>query len=240
MELFLDSILEGIKLLVSLDRYILEVILLSLRVSGTAVLIAVVIGLPLGLWLGLARFRGRGVLAALVNTGLGLPPVVVGLVVYMMLSRRGPLGFLELLYTPGAMTGAQVLIAGPYVTAITMAAVGSIPRDLRQQALGLGASRVQALWLVVREARVSIMAAVVAGFGAAISEVGAVMMVGGNIATAGSNETRTMTTAIVQETGMGHYERALALGMILLLIAFAVNVFLTRNQEGVGGRWLKS
>jgi tungstate transport system permease protein len=169
-----------------------------------------------------------------------MPPVVIGLLVYMVFSRRGPLGSLEWLFTVPAMVVAQVIIVTPIIGAITMAAVGSVPRDVRTQALGLGASRLQTIWLVLREARVALMAAVVTGFGAIISEVGAVMLVGGNIATTESNETRVMTTAIVQETRMGNFERAMAFGLILVLVAFLIMLLLTRLQQGSRGRWLQS
>ncbi len=240
MEIFTQSIAEAIRLVASFDRYVFQVMGLSLKVSGSAVLIGLVIGLPLGMWLGLSRFRGRGILVALVNTGLGLPPVVVGLFVMMMISRKGPLGFLSLLYTPSAMVIAQVILATPYITAITMSAVGSIPREVRLQAVGLGASRFQALMVVVKEARLSIMTAVIAGFGAVISEVGAVMMVGGNISAGGENKTRVLTTAIVQEARMGHFETAMAFGLILLAMAFAAVFLLSRLQEGPRGGWVKS
>jgi len=240
MELFWESLRQAFGLLGSMDHNVLDVILLSLRVSGTAVLVGLLVGVPLGVWLGLSRFRGRGVAAAFVNTGLALPPVVVGLFVYMLLSRRGPFGSLNLLFTVPAMIIAQVLLASPYIAAITMAAIGSVPRELRLQALGLGASRRQALWLVVREARVSIMAAVVAGFGSVISEVGAVMMVGGNIATSDGNVTRVMTTSIVEETRKGNFELAMALGLVLMLLAFLLMLALTRLQQGAKGRWLQS
>ncbi|HZK49717.1 MAG TPA: ABC transporter permease, partial [Thermoleophilia bacterium] len=169
MQLFWDAIVEAFRLLGSLNSYVFQVIGLSLEVSGSAVLIGLVIGIPLGLWLGLSRFPGRSLLVALVNTGMGLPPVVVGLFVLMMLSRRGPLGFLSLLYSPPAMVVAQVILATPYIAAITMSAVGSLPREARLQALGLGASRAQSILLVLREARVGVMTAVIAGFGAVIS-----------------------------------------------------------------------
>ena len=240
MEIFWKAIVEAGQLLVNMDKSVFQVILLSIRVSGTAVLISILIGMPLGFLLGLTRFRGRGLLAALVNTGLGFPPVVIGLFVYMSLSRSGPLGSLGLLFSPTAMVIAQVVLATPYITAITMSAVGSVPRDVRLQAMGLGASRLQVLWLIMRDARVSLMAAVIAGFGAVISEVGAVMMVGGNISTSDSNVTRVMTTAIVEETTKGRYSTALALGLVLLGIVFVVNLLLTHQQQGLGGRWLNS
>ena len=240
MGLIWDSIVEAFKLIFSLNSYVVSVLAMSLRTSGIALFIGVVIGIPLGTWLGLARFRGRNVAAAVVNTGLALPPVVVGLFVYMLLSRRGPLGSLEWLFTPQAMIIAQVIIAMPVIAAITMAAVGSVPREVRTQALGLGASRPQTIWRVLREARVALMAAVVTGFGAIISEVGAVMMVGGNIATTQSNSTRVMTTAIVQETRMGNYERAMAFGLVLVLIAFLIMLMLTTLQQGWRGKWMQS
>jgi tungstate transport system permease protein len=238
--IFWDALTEAFELLVTLNAYVYQVIALSLRVSGTAVLIGLVIGIPMGLVLGLTRFRGRSVLVAGVNTGLGLPPVVVGLFVMMMLSRKGPLGSLSLLYSPPAMIIAQVILATPYIAAITMTAVASLPREVRLQAMGLGASRLQSVWLVVKEARLGVMTAVIAGFGAVISEVGAVMMVGGNIAGTEGNKTRVLTTAIVQESRMGHFGTAMALGLILLALAFTAMLLLTRMQEGSRGRWIKS
>ena len=206
---------------------ILETIALSLRVSGTATLIAVLIGIPLGTLIGLRRFRGRPLVVALVHTGFALPPVVIGLFVFMFLSRNGPAGDLELLFTPTAMVIAQALLAAPYVTGITLAAVQAVPADVHLQARALGASPVRAVLTHMREARLGLVAAVIAGFGAVISEVGAVMMVGGNIA----GETRVMTTAIVLETRRGNFGTALTLGLVLLGIAFAVNIVLTIAQQ---------
>jgi tungstate transport system permease protein len=228
MDLFSDSLREALRLLVQGNRYVLDIVLLSLRVSGLALVLGVAAGLPLGIAVGLARFRGRGVLVALIHTGFALPPVVVGLFVYMMLSRPGPLGALDLLFTPAAMIAAQALLAAPYVAGISLAAVQAVPSDVRLQALALGASPVQALLTHLREARLGIVAAIVAGFGAVISEVGAVMMVGGNIA----GETRVMTTAIVLETRQGNFAAAMAFGLILLAVAFIVNAALTRAQQG--------
>ena len=199
-----------------------EIILRSFYVSGAALLVATLIGLPLGTTLALGRFPHRGTAAALVYAGLALPPVVVGLAVYLLLSRSGPLGGLDLIYSPTAMIFAQALIATPYVAAITMAAVGSVGPDVRLQARSLGASRIQALLLHLREVRGSLIAALAAGFGAVISEVGAVMMVGGNVL----GETRVMTTAIVLETRRGNFGLAIALGGVLLAIAFTVNALL--------------
>jgi tungstate transport system permease protein len=206
---------------------VLQTIWLSLRVSGTATLIAVLIGIPFGVLIGLRRFPGRAVVVALIHTGFALPPVVIGLFVFMLLSRNGPAGDWNLLFTPAAMIIAQALLATPYVAGITLAAVQAVPPDVRLQARALGASRVRAVWTHMREARLGLMAAVIAGFGAVISEVGAVMMVGGNIA----GETRVMTTAIVLETRRGNFRTALALGLVLLAIAFVVNVMLTLAQQ---------
>jgi tungstate transport system permease protein len=233
----LEALRQAVGLIAGLDRYVLEVIAVTLQVSGVAVLIALALGVPLGAWLGLSSFPGHGFLVSLVNTGLAFPPVVVGLFVFLLLSNAGPLGFLDMLYSRRAMTLAQVLIAFPYVAAVSFSAVGSVPREVRLQALGLGASRLQSVWLVLREARLSLTVAVIAGFGAAISEVGAVLMVGGNIVAGGQNQTRVLTTAIVQETRMGNFDKALAFGIILLTIAFILNVLLTHAQRGSAGRW---
>jgi tungstate transport system permease protein len=206
---------------------VLEILLLSLRVSGTAVVLGVLLGMPVGVATGLFRFPGRRLLIALIHTGFALPPVVVGLFVYLMLSRSGPAGRFELLFTPVAMVLAQSILAAPYVAGITLAAVQAVPGDVRWQAAALGATRWRAIVAHVREARVGLVAAIIAGFGAVISEVGAVMMVGGNI----QGETRVMTTAIVLETRRGNFNVALALGLVLLGFAFAVNLALTHLQQ---------
>jgi tungstate transport system permease protein len=207
---------------------ILDIILLSLRVSGTAVVIGGLMGIPLGVAVGLGRFRLRRFVIALVYTGFALPPVVVGLFVYLMLSREGPAGGLGLLFTPTAMILAQTILATPFIAGITLAAVQAVPPDVRHQARALGASRSVALWMHIREARLGLVAAIIAGFGAAISEVGAVMLVGGNIA----GETRVLTTSILLETRRGSYATALTLALVLLAIAFTVNALLTRVQQG--------
>ena len=204
-----------------------EVTLLSLVVSGLATAISLAIGLPLGTWLALARFRSRGLALSLVNTGMALPPVVVGLFVAMLLWRSGPLGGLSLMYTPGAMVIAEVIIATPVMLGLTVAALGQLDPRLRLQLLGLGASRWQATWWLWREARLPLLAALMAAFGAVISEVGAAMMVGGNI----RHETRVLTTSIVLETGKGEFGAAIALGVVLLALAFLVNAVLTRAQQ---------
>lgn len=230
MDLFLDAFRRAIELVLSLDAYIVDVFLRSVRVSGAAVLIALMLGLPLGVFLGLGRFAGRGLAIALLHTGFALPPVVVGLFVYMLLSRSGPMPGLDLLFTPGAMIVAQAILATPYVAGITLAAVQSVPATVRLEARALGAGRWRSLWAHLREARLGLAAAVVAGFGAVISEVGAVLMVGGNV----EGETRVLTTAIMLETRRGDFGAALAMGLILLALAFAVNAGLTRLQQGYG------
>jgi tungstate transport system permease protein len=228
MEFFLDSLKAAARLLFGGDAYVWQVLGLSLRVSTTAVAIAVLVGLPAGLLIGLTRFAGRRLVVALINTGFALPPVVVGLFVYLMLSRAGPAGGLRLLFTPAAMVLAQALLASPYVAGITLAAVQAVAPEARWQARALGATRGQAVWAHLREARLGVMAAIIAGFGAVISEVGAVLLVGGNI----RGETRVITTAIVLETRRGNFAVAMALGLVLLLVAFVVNLLLTHMQQG--------
>jgi tungstate transport system permease protein len=210
-----------------LDRGLLSVLWLSLWVSGIAIAVAMVAGVPLGVFLGLHRFPGRGLLVALVNSGMGLPPVVVGLAVFLLLARSGPLGSWGLIYTPWAMVLAQVVLAAPLVAGVTMAAIQGLDERLRLQILSLGASRTQLYVKLVLEARVSLVAALAAGFGAIISEVGAVMMVGGNI----EGHTRVMTTAIVLETRQGNFPMAIALSAILLTIALLINGAFTWLQQ---------
>jgi tungstate transport system permease protein len=226
-----DIVLQGVRhalgLLVSGDAEVLGVLWLSLEVSATATLVALVLGIPLGAVLALTRFPGRVLLVSAVNTGMGLPPVVVGLFVTVLLWRSGPLGDLEILYTPAAIVVAQAIIAAPIVTGITLAAVGQVPREFRLQLLALGASRIQMVRLVLREARLPMLAAVMAGFGGVISEIGASMMVGGNI----KGQTRTLTTAMVLETGKGNFEVAIALALLLLVLIFLVNWALTAIQQ---------
>lgn len=227
MQTLFEALAQAWDLLTSGQGYVTDVLLLSLRVSGIAVLLGVIFGMPLGIAIGVFRFPGRKLLIAIIHTGFALPPVVVGLFVYLLLSRSGPLGALDLLFTPPAMMLAQTVLAAPYVAGITLSAVQAVPAEVRLQARALGASRVRAMYMHVREARIGLLAAVIAGFGAAISEVGAVMMVGGNIL----GETRVMTTAIVLETRRGNFGMALAFGIVLLSIAFVVNLLLTRAQQ---------
>jgi len=203
-----------------------EIVALTLRVTGTALLISTLIGVPLGAALGLARFRGRSLVTTTLYTGMGLPPVVVGLFVYLLLSRSGPFGSLGWLFTPSAMIVAQTIIALPLVAGLTMSSVASVDPALPQQVLALGATGRQANWAVLREARIGVTAAIVAAFGGIISEVGAVMLVGGNIA----GQTRVLTTAIVLYTRQGDFALAMALGVILIGLAFAANILLLRFQ----------
>ena len=204
-----------------------EITLLSLRVSGLATMISLMIGLPGGTFLALGKFPGRSVVLSIVNTGMALPPVVVGLAVAMALWRSGPLGNLHLIYTPSAIVIAQVIISAPVVTGLTAAALQAQNPRLRLQLLGLGASRVQMVLSLWREARLPLLAALMAGFGSVISEVGASMMVGGNI----RHQTRVLTTAIVLDTNMGDFTGAIALGILLLLITFMINFALTWIQQ---------
>jgi tungstate transport system permease protein len=213
------------------DSELAEIISLSLQVSGIALLVSTLIGIPLGILLGLNRFIGRRLLIALMYTGMGFPPVVIGLFVYLMLSRSGPLGSLNLafmpaLFTPGAMVIAQTIISFPLVAGFTMAAVMGVDPQLRQQVISLGATKSQAALAVLMEARVGVVVAIIAGFGGIISEVGAVMMVGGNI----EGRTRVLTTAIVLSTRQGDFNLAIALGLILLAIMFVINVAMLRLQ----------
>jgi len=205
---------------------LIRIVSLSLRVTGAALLFSTLVGIPLGSWLGLKRFIGRRLVMALLYTGMGFPPVVVGLFVYLMLSRSGPLGPLGWLFTPAAMIVAQVIISLPLVSGFTMAAVMGVDPSLRQQVLSLGATGWQETLAVLREARVGVMVSIVAGFGSIISEVGAVMLVGGNI----QGSTRVLTTAIVLETRKGNFDLAMALGVVLLALSFLANVAMLRLQ----------
>lgn len=224
--IYTEALRSGIVLLMSGAAETWEIIATSIRVSGAAVLIAVGLGVPLGVLVGSRRFRGRRVSLLAANTGMGLPPVVVGLVVAMAFSRRGPFGELGLLYSREAMVVAQLILALPLVVAFTAASVAAVPHEVRLQARSLGAGRLQEMILVVSEARMGVIAAIAAGFGAIISEVGAVQMVGGNIA----GDTRVMTTAIVQYTRMGRYGQSLALALILIGLILVVNAALVVGQ----------
>lgn len=227
MDVVLDALRDAIALLTRGDRETYEIILRSLRISLTATGVAFAIGIPLGMLLAFTRFRGRRLALAMVNTGMGMPPVVIGLFVTVMLWRSGPLGALGVLYTPTAMVIAQAAIAVPLVAGVSAAALQQVDPDFRLQMEALGASRARALWTVAVEARLPLLAAVMAGFGAVISEVGAAMMVGGNI----DGQTRVLTTAAVMEASRGDFSAAIAYGLILLAIAFAVVLVLTAAQQ---------
>lgn len=233
MELLYQGMKQAIILILKGDPELYEIAWLSLKISGSAVLFSLLLGIPWGVFLALSRFPGRRFLVALTNTAMGLPPVVVGLFVSLFLWRSGPLGFLELLYTPAAMVIAQIIIAGPIIAGLTLSAVQQLDPRLGQQAFSLGASRWQMLWTLLKEARLPTLAAVMAGFGGVISEVGAVIMVGGNI----KGQTRVLTTATVLETRMGRFEMAIALGFVLLVLAFIVNLVLTQSQQRGAVPW---
>ncbi|MBD2434505.1 MULTISPECIES: ABC transporter permease [Fischerella] len=227
MNTIIEGAIRAIELLTSGDRDVFQVMSVTLLVSGTATAISVLLGVPLGLWLALADFAGKQVLSSLVNFGMGLPPVVVGLVVSLFLWRSGPLGNLELMYTPTAMILAQAIIAFPIVAGFSFAAIVSINPKLRWKLLSMGATQWQANWLLIKEAKLGLIAAVIAGFGRVISEVGASMMVGGNI----KGQTRVLTTAIVTEVEKGNFDIAMAIAYILLIITYGIIVSLTILQH---------
>lgn len=227
----LKGFAQAVQLILHQDPALGAIVALSLRVTGIALLFSTVLGIPLGIFLGFSRFVGRRLVIAMLYTGMGFPPVVVGLFVYMLISRSGPIGKLALpfvpsLFTPGAMIIAQTIISFPLIAGFTMAAVMGVDPQLRQQVMALGATRWQGAWTVLTEARVGVLVSIVAGFGSVISEVGAVMMVGGNI----ENYTRVLTTAIVLETNKGRFTLAMALGVILLALSFIANVIMLRLQ----------
>ena len=218
---------EAVRLIATFDRELLRILALSLEVSLVAIVVGMLVGVPLGIFLGLHRFPGRNLLVTVVNTGMGFPPVVAGLFVFLLLARSGPLGGFSLLYSPTAMIFAQVLIATPLVVGVTLAAIQAQDERLQLQIVSLGASRFQCYLKLVKEARLSLLAALAAGFGSVISEVGAVMMVGGNI----RGQTRVMTTAIVLETRQGNFSMAIALSLVLLSIALVLNFAFTWIQQ---------
>jgi len=227
VDLIFEGIYKAFYLLFTLDPEVMGVTLLSLQISGTATLVSLLVGISVGTTVALAEFPGRKFVVSLINTGMGLPPVVVGLFVTIFLWRNGPLGFLEILYTPAAMILAQAVIATPIVMGITLAAIQALPKNLRLQILALGATRIQMVWILVKEAKLPLLAGVMAGFGGVISEVGASIMVGGNI----KGYSRVLTTATVMETSRGNFDIAIALGIILLLLAYLINLVLTHIQQ---------
>jgi tungstate transport system permease protein len=232
MNAIAQGLLQAVELILRLDAELFGIILLSLKVSGLALIIATVLGLPAGAALGLTRFPGRGLAVNAVNTFMGLPPVVVGLFVYLLLSRKGPMGFLGMLYTPSAMVIAQTILAAPIVTALCHSAIVNVDPLIRQAARSLGATPRQETLALIREARYGILSAVIAAFGRVMAEVGAILIVGGNIA----GYTRVMTTTIALETDKGNFELALALGIILLAISFIINAVLHVIQRRGGLR----
>jgi len=227
MNSIIEGFLRAFSLIVDFDPELLRIIFLSLEVSGSALVIASSLGIPAGSILGLKKFRGRGFAISLSNTFMGLPPVVVGLFVYLLLSRRGPIGFMALLYTPSAMITAQTILVFPIVTSLCHSAVISVDPIIRQAAVTLGATPFQTALTVIKEARYGILSGVIAGLGRAMGEVGAILIVGGNIA----GYTRVMTTTIALETDKGNFELALALGIILLIISLLINIGLHLIQR---------
>ena len=227
MDLIVEGIVRAFQLLIQGDPEVIRITLLSLGVSLSATAISLFIGITFGTVIGLTRFWGRQFLVSLINTGMGSPPVVVGLIVSIILWRSGPLGLFHLMYTPYAIVIAQLIISLPIITGFTIASIQQIDPKLRLQLIALGASRWQLLWLLVKDTRLPLLAAVMAGFGSIISEVGAAMMVGGNI----QGQTRVLTTAIVQEVGRGDFGLAIALSIILMALVYLVNLFLTIIQQ---------
>ena len=227
MDLIVEGIVEAFRLLFSGDPEVLEVTLLTLAVSLSATTISLIVGITVGTVVGLTRFTGRRFVVSLINTGMGSPPVVVGLIVSVILWRNGPLGLFSLMYTPYAIVIAQCIISLPIITGFTMASIQQLDPKLRLQILALGASRLQLLWILVRDTRLPLLAAVMAGFGSIISEVGAAIMVGGNI----EGQTRVLTTAIVLEVSKGKFGTAIALGIILMILVYVVNLVLTGAQQ---------
>jgi len=221
---------EAFRLLLTGNAELYRIIFRSLAISGAASLLAMMVGIPLGYALARGRFPGRTVLLSAVNTGMGLPPVVVGLIVWLLLTRSGPFGSLDLIYTKEAMILAQFVIATPLVVGFAAASIQALPAELPDLLHSLGAGRIRRLWIIAGEAQLGLLAAIMAGFGAVISEVGASMTVGGNL----RGSTRVLTTAIVTETGRGNLSVALALGLMLLALAFGVNIWLTVIQQRRG------
>jgi tungstate transport system permease protein len=227
VDVLVEGAREALRLLLKGDAEVWAILRLSLFVSASGTALALLFGVPVGVALALSKFPGRRLLLSAVNAGMGLPPVVVGLFVTILLWRSGPLGEFEILYTPAAIILAQAVIAAPIVTGVTVAAVQSVPEAFRLQLLALGASRTQMTWVLLKEARLGMLAAIMAGFGGVISEIGASLMVGGNI----KGQTRTLTTAMVLETGKGNVEIAMALAILLLILIFVVNWILTALQQ---------
>ena len=227
MDLIIEGLKKAIHMILTGDPEVLRITLLTLQVSGTATLISLIIGIPFGTVLALKRFPGRDFLMSIVNTGMGMPPVVAGLWISILLWRSGPLGSLNLIYTPTAIIIAQAVIASPIVVGLTSAAISQVDPKLRLQMKALGATKLQYLWFLLKEARFSLLAAVIAGFGAVVSEVGASMMVGGNV----KGLSRVLTTATVMEVSKGNFDVAIALSAILVLVSYLTTLWLTVLQQ---------
>lgn len=227
MTSIVEGFIKAFSLILHLDAELLGIILLSIKVSGTALIVATLTGLPLSALLGFRKFPMKGLVISILNTFMGLPPVVVGLFVYLLLSRSGPLGFMSLLYTPAAMIFAQTILAFPIVSSLCHSAIVSVDPIIKQASMTLGATPFQVSLTVIREARYGIMSAIIAAFGRVMAEVGAILIVGGNIA----GFTRVMTTTIALETDKGNFELALALGIILLAISMVINLALHGVQK---------
>ena len=227
MDLIIEGLKKAIHMILTGDPEVLRITLLTLQVSGTATLISLTIGIPFGTVLALKRFPGRDFLMSIVNTGMGMPPVVAGLWISILLWRSGPLGSLNLIYTPTAIIIAQAVIASPIVVGLTSAAISQVDPKLRLQIKALGATKLQYLWFLLKEARFSLLAAVIAGFGAVVSEVGASMMVGGNV----KGLSRVLTTATVMEVSKGNFDVAIALSAILVLVSYLTTLWLTVLQQ---------
>ncbi|MBY0145769.1 ABC transporter permease [Neobacillus niacini] len=227
MELIFDGLKKAVEMILTGDREILEITWLTLRVCLMAIIISSIIGLPLGMFLGLTRFKGRKIILVLINIGMGLPPVVAGLWITMLLWRSGPLGHLQLLYSPTAIVMAQVLVSLPIITGLTSSAFQQINEKMLLQIKALGATKIQSIALLLKQTKIAIVAAIMAGFGRVIAEVGAAMMVGGNI----QGDTRILTTSIVMEVSKGNFDVALAISFILLTVALLITAALTLLQQ---------
>ncbi|MDW7740230.1 MAG: ABC transporter permease [Bacillota bacterium] len=228
MSRLFEGIIEAFRLIIAFDPELLQIVLLSLRVSGTAIIISSLISIPLGAILGLKPEKKTRLLNKVIFTFMGMPPVVAGLIIYLILSRQGPLGVLGILYTPAAMIIAQVFLSSPIITGLTMVGIRAKGSEIEEVARSLGASSSMAIRTVIKESRYALLGAIITGFGRIVAEVGAVMIVGGNIA----GHTRVMTTAITLETRKGNFELAIGLGIILLLLSFIVNSLLYTIQKG--------
>ena len=234
MDIIWDGIKNAAVLIFTGDGEIYEILFTTLKVSGIAVLFSILLGVPLGIGIGLNKFRGKRLAITLINTGMSAPPVAVGLIITLFVWRSGPLGFMELMYTPAAMIIAQIIIAFPIIAGITLAAVQQINPKLKQQALSLGANSIQLLWILIKEVKYSIFTAIAAGFGRAISEVGAVLIVGGNIV----GETRVLTTSTIQMVRMGKFDAAISLVVILLVLSLGINFAIILIQQKERITWL--